>query len=95
VGSDVTAKLCVIDSYNKMFLCYHVFICTVKILSSFVIVASKIYIMMVLGSMKDKGIILLKSGAELLVIAIDKVTQGLLIMHPISFVITRGLTYQN
>jgi len=40
---------------------------------------------MVPGSMKDKSVILLKSGAELLVIAIDKVTQGLSIMHPISF----------
>jgi len=78
-----------------MFLCYRVFICTVKILSSFVIVSSKIYLIMVLGSMKDKSVILLKSGAELLVIAIDKVTQGLSIMHPISFVVTRGLTYQN
>jgi hypothetical protein len=69
------------------------FICTVKILSSFV--PSKIDIMMVLGSVKDKSIILLKSGAELLIVAIDKVTQGLLIMRLISFVITRGLTYQN
>ena len=71
------------------------FICTVKMLSSFFHVSCKIDIFMVLGSMKDKSVILLKSGAELLIIAIGKVTQGLLIMHPISFVITRGLTYQN
>jgi hypothetical protein len=45
--------------------------------------------------MNDKSVILLKSGAELLTLAIDKVTQGLLIVHPISFVITKGLTYQN
>jgi len=51
--------------------------------------------MMVLGSTGDKSVILLKSGAELLMIAIDEVTQGLLIMHSISFVITKVLTYQN
>jgi hypothetical protein len=51
--------------------------------------------MMVLGFMKDKSVILLRSVADLLIIAIDKVTQGVLIMHPISFVITKGLTYQN
>jgi hypothetical protein len=51
--------------------------------------------MMVLGSMNGKSVISLKSGAELMIIAIDKVTQGLLIMHPMSFVITKGLTYQN
>jgi hypothetical protein len=45
--------------------------------------------------MKDKSVILLRSGAELLTLAIDRVTQGVLIMHPISFVITKGLTYQN
>jgi hypothetical protein len=67
----------------------------VKILNSFVIVSSKIGTLMVLRSMKDKSVILLKSGAELLVVAIDDVTQGLLIMHFISFVITTGLTYQN
>lgn len=44
---------------------------------------------MVLGSMKDKSVIL-KSGAELLVVAIDEVTQGLLIMHFILFVKPQG-----
>lgn len=71
------------------------FICTVKIFSSFSRVSCEIDIMMVLGSMNGKSVISLKSGAELMIIAIDKVTQGLLIMHPMSFVITKGLTYQN
>lgn len=71
------------------------FICTVKMLSSFFHVSCKIDILMVLWSMKDKSVILLRSGAELLTLAIDRVTQGVLIMHPISFVITKGLTYQN
>jgi len=74
-----------------MFLCCHVFICTVKMSSSFFHVSCKVDIMMVLWSMKDKSVILLKSGAELLTLALDKVTQGLLIMHPISFVVTKGL----
>lgn len=73
-----------------MFLCYRVFICTVKILNGFGIVSSKIGTLMVLGSMKDKSVILLKSGAELLVVAIDEVTQGLLIMHFILFVKPQG-----
>jgi hypothetical protein len=59
--------------------------------SSFFCVACKIDIVMVLGSMKDKSVILLKSGAESLTLAVDTVTQGLLIMHPILFVITKGL----
>jgi len=67
----------------------------VKIFSSFFLVSCEIDVMMVLGSMNEKSVILLKSGAELLIIVIDKVTQGLLIMHPISFLITEGLTYQN
>lgn len=69
---------------------------TVKIFSSFSFcVSCEIDIMMVLGSTGDKSVILFKSGAELLMIAIDKVTQGLLITHSISFVITKVLTYQN
>jgi len=68
-----------------------VFICTVKMSSSFFCVACRIDVVMVLGSMKDKSVILLKSGAELLTLDVDKVTQGLLFMHPILFVITKGL----
>ena len=69
---------------------------TVKIFSSFSFrVSCEIDIMMVMGSTGDKSVILLRSGAELLMIAIDKVTQGLLITHSISFVITKVLTYQN
>lgn len=71
------------------------FIYTVNIFSSFFRVSCEIDISMVLGSMNDKSVILLKSGAELLIISIVKVTQGLLIMHPVSFVITKSLTYQN
>jgi len=65
-----------------MFLCYRVFICTVKMSSSFSRASRKIDIMMVLGSTNDKSVILLKSGADLLTLAIYKVTQGLLIVHP-------------